>query len=82
VCGLGRLSPRSFAAVATFMTTAIATVTLIAPESPFAHYISFLITEKPAALDVSLGAHFTSLVTVIAIMASPFMSKKAFASVD
>jgi hypothetical protein len=29
VCGLGRLSPRSFAAVATFMTAAIATVYVI-----------------------------------------------------
>jgi len=29
VCGLGRLSPRSFAAVATFMATAIVTVFLV-----------------------------------------------------
>ncbi|CAJ1953909.1 unnamed protein product [Cylindrotheca closterium] len=51
ICGMARLSKRSFSAVATFMASAVATANLVAPDnSVFAKYTSFLRTDKPFEL--------------------------------
>lgn len=42
ICGLGRLSPRSLAAVLTFMATGAATAVLTSPSAPWASATTFL----------------------------------------
>lgn len=51
ICGMARLSKRSFSAVATFMVSAIATANLVAPDNAaLAKYTAFLRTDKPFEL--------------------------------
>jgi uncharacterized membrane protein YedE/YeeE len=74
VCGLARLSPRSFIAVITFMMTAIITVFLTSPTAPWAKSTEFLRTDNVSPVDSQLGMQITSLVVGAAVMA-PFMFK-------
>lgn len=56
ICGLGRESPRSLAAVLTFMAAAIGTVFLTSPTSTtMAKYTKFLRTDKATPFDSRLG---------------------------
>jgi uncharacterized membrane protein YedE/YeeE len=51
ICGMARLSKRSFSAVATFMGAAIATANLVAPDNAaLAKYTAFLRTDTPFEL--------------------------------
>lgn len=76
VCGLGRSSPRSFAAVMTFMMSAIATVAVSAPDSFLADYTSILRAESPVELNPGLGGKFTTSVVCMAILDYYHVSKK------
>jgi uncharacterized membrane protein YedE/YeeE len=74
VCGLARLSPRSFTAVITFMMTAIITVFLTSPTAPWAKSTEFLRTDSVLPVDSQLGMHMTSLVVGATVIA-PLMFK-------
>jgi hypothetical protein len=51
ICGMARLSKRSFSAVVTFMGSAVATANVVAPDnSALAKYTAFLRTDKPFEL--------------------------------
>ena len=76
VCGLARLSPRSFTAVVTFMMAAIITIFLTAPTAPWAKFTEFLRTDYVSPVDNQLGMIITSLV-VGAALTAPFMFKSA-----
>jgi uncharacterized membrane protein YedE/YeeE len=76
VCGLARLSPRSFIAVMTFMMAAIITVFLTSPTAPWAKSTEFLRTDNVSPIDSQLGMQITSLVVGAALIA-PFMFKGA-----
>ena len=77
VCGMARLSPRSFTAVATFMTTAILTVFLTSPTANWADRTSFLRTDTVLPLDSQLGMQFTFFVVAVALAAPLFAKTKA-----
>mmetsp|Transcript_24172 Transcript_24172/g.42479 ORF Transcript_24172/g.42479 Transcript_24172/m.42479 type:complete len:353 (-) Transcript_24172:124-1182(-) len=67
VCGLGRLSPRSFVAVLTFMATGVATAILTAPTSSLANYTTILRTNEPMAMNAILG-YVATLLMVVALL--------------
>jgi uncharacterized membrane protein YedE/YeeE len=76
VCGLARLSPRSFTAVMTFMIAAIVTVFLTSPTAPWAKSTELFRTDNISPVDSQLGMQITSLVVGVALIA-PFMFKSA-----
>lgn len=82
VCGLGRSSPRSFAAVMTFMMSAIATVAVSAPDSFLADYTSILRAESPVELNPGLGGKFTTAVVCVAILDYYHVSRKVSPAQD
>ena len=69
VCGMARLSKRSFAAVGAFMSSACATVFLSAPEAAWSNLTGFLRSEKSRESDSQLGtlmitAPFLAMATI------------------
>lgn len=71
VCGLARLSRRSFAAVGTFMATGIATAIITSPKMSWASWTSFLRTESPNTETMASAAcSLTAIVDVAAVLAS------------
>jgi uncharacterized membrane protein YedE/YeeE len=86
VCGMARLSPRSFAAVATFITTAIITIFLISPDAAWSSYTDILRMtdrQKPTTSnnfynnsnDMDLGLVFMFPMVAATILA-PFFAAK------
>jgi uncharacterized membrane protein YedE/YeeE len=67
ICGLGRMSRRSFVAVLTFMSTSIATTMLTSPISMFAQYTTFLRSEHASQNHDGLGAAVTLMITIAAL---------------
>lgn len=68
VCGLARLSKRSFVAVMTFMTSAILTVFLTAPDSFLGNYTNVLRTDVAMPLDSASGAKFTTTIAALSLL--------------
>jgi uncharacterized protein len=74
VCGLGRRSPRSLAAVLTFMATGVATAMCLSPSAPWANATAFLRSDNVTELLPALGL-FAIAPMVLALSAMPKMFK-------
>lgn len=67
ICGLGRLSRRSLAAVCVFMSTSVATAILTSPFSKFAPYTDFLRSEHVSQKHEGLGTAVTLVIAIAAL---------------
>jgi hypothetical protein len=76
ICGLARLSPRSFAAVMTFMLTAAITVYIISPVSIFASYTTWL-RRDTVPYPVRILGYAITLVFILAAVTVTGLEKKS-----
>lgn len=67
ICGLGRMSRRSLAAVLTFMSTSIATAVLTSPLSRFAPFTAFLRGGQTSQKNEALGTAVTVMIAFAAM---------------
>lgn len=74
ICGMARLSPRSFAAVMTFMVTGAATVFVVSPVSIFAPLTKWLRRDEVPTPIRSLGYVITAVFVVVALILSRYDS--------
>ncbi|KAG7351061.1 sulfur transporter [Nitzschia inconspicua] len=75
VCGLGRRSTRSLAAVMTFMATGVATAMGLSPSAPWSKATAFLRSDTPISLVPALG--YAAIVPVVlGLLVMPKLWKK------
>jgi uncharacterized protein len=75
VCGLGRRSTRSLAAVLTFMATGVATAMGLSPNAPWASATAFLRTDQAVNMIPALGVA-AMVPMVLGLLAMPKMIPK------
>ena len=76
ICGMARLSLRSFAAVVTFMITAAVTVYVVSPVSIFAPYTSWLRRDAVPNPVRILGYVITAVFIVVAFILNRYENRK------
>lgn len=79
ICGLGRLSKRSFAAVCTFTAMAMLTTYITSPDATmFSKYTSFLHTSQAAKEDTKVGQIIASVFVGLALIATVHSGSKLY----